>query len=725
MSREQPQICGLLQKWVNFSKGFRPRLFILQDGVLRYHKVHGKHKMSISDLLQSGEVIFIGSKHEKLYDKEAHRKTKHGDHDPVPASALVKTLGAVHLAVATIRESSSDDRKFYLYTGTKTLLLRADTRDDKIQWLNCLRGSQIQLKTVSEPFRRASTAGNLPVSPVVTGRPDPHAPVAGAGSSHTASSIRRNSGLQRLSFRPEMVTDAVKRTRERLIQAGFAEPTLSKCLTIFEQELEDWRSQASDEFQRLNDAVSTLQADKRHLERQVVDRDRGGPIRQRTTSFMHDRDEDGTNGSSSDEDDSDFDVATTISSDQEFYEAVEGFYDATDSQDFNLAILPFSRRVRLPELLEKPKIPSLWNIIKDSIGMDLTKVCLPVTFNEPLSMLQKACEDLEYSELLDKAMRAGKDSTLRVAYVAAFAVSAYSSSIGRDRKPFNPLLGETYECMRPEKGWKFFSEKVCHNPVIMAYHCSGRGWSLWGDGEMKSKFMGQYIDMIPVGALHVQFDDGQHFTFNKVTTTVCNVIIGKLYVEHHGTMTFTDVTNPNDPKQVCSLKFKQSSIWDKQSHQVRGNIMDGTEVRGTVHGTWDEQLFLSQPDAVEPTLLWRVCPHPDETIYNMTLFALQLNEITPDCEGKLAPTDSRLRPDQRHLENGFFDMANKEKLRLEQKQREARKLQEGGWKPRWFTPPEGQKPGQDDWRGGYSFTNQYWDARDKNNWEGCRNIFGL
>lgn len=36
---------------------------------------------------------------------------------------------------------------------------------------------------------------------------------------------------------------------------------------------------------------------------------------------------------------------------------------------------------------------------------------------------------------------------------------------------------------------------------------------------------------------------------------------------------------------------------------------------------------------------------------------------------KLPPTDSRLRPDQRHLENGEYDKANSEKLRLEMRQR--------------------------------------------------------
>lgn len=37
---------------------------------------------------------------------------------------------------------------------------------------------------------------------------------------------------------------------------------------------------------------------------------------------------------------------------------------------------------------------------------------------------------------------------------------------------------------------------------------------------------------------------------------------------------------------------------------------------------------------------------------------------------KLPPTDSRMRPDQRCLENGEYEKANAEKLRLEQRQRQ-------------------------------------------------------
>ena len=65
---------------------------------------------------------------------------------------------------------------------------------------------------------------------------------------------------------------------------------------------------------------------------------------------------------------------------------------------------PSSRRDRLPKPQQKEKKVGLWGIIKECIGKDLTKVCLPVYFNEPLSALQKVSEELEYADLLDKVI---------------------------------------------------------------------------------------------------------------------------------------------------------------------------------------------------------------------------------------------------------------------------------------------------------------------------------
>jgi len=56
----------------------------------------------------------------------------------------------------------------------------------------------------------------------------------------------------------------------------------------------------------------------------------------------------------------------------------------------------------MPKPKQAEKVFSLWSIIKECIGRDLSRVCLPVYFNEPISALQKSAEDLEYCDLLDK-----------------------------------------------------------------------------------------------------------------------------------------------------------------------------------------------------------------------------------------------------------------------------------------------------------------------------------
>lgn len=83
-----------------------------------------------------------------------------------------------------------------------------------------------------------------------------------------------------------------------------------------------------------------------------------------------------------------------------------------------------------------------------------------VNFNEPLSMLQRLTEDLEYHELLDRAAKC-ENSLEQLCYVAAFTVSSYSTTVFRTSKPFNPLLGETFELDRlEENGYRSLCEQV-------------------------------------------------------------------------------------------------------------------------------------------------------------------------------------------------------------------------------------------------------------------------
>lgn len=76
-------------------------------------------------------------------------------------------------------------------------------------------------------------------------------------------------------------------------------------------------------------------------------------------------------------------------------------------------------------------------------------------------MLQRLSEDLEYYDLLDKAAKC-QSSLEQMCYVAAFTVSSYSTTVHRTGKPFNPLLGETFELDRlKDCGYRSLCEQVC------------------------------------------------------------------------------------------------------------------------------------------------------------------------------------------------------------------------------------------------------------------------
>ena len=49
---------------------------------------------------------------------------------------------------------------------------------------------------------------------------------------------------------------------------------------------------------------------------------------------------------------------------------------------------------------------------------------------------------------------------LRLAYLAAFACSSWVVTQSRFGKPFNPLLGETFEYVRPDLGYYCATEQV-------------------------------------------------------------------------------------------------------------------------------------------------------------------------------------------------------------------------------------------------------------------------
>lgn len=369
-------------------------------------------------------------------------------------------------------------------------------------------------------------------------------------------------------------------------------------------------------------------------------------------------------------------------------------------------------RKSLPYLRDPKKKYNIWRVVKDSIGKDLSKMAVPVYFNEPISFLQRYTEDLAYHEILLNACE-NEDSLLRIAYIACFAVTSYVPTFERYMKPFNPLLGETFELVRD--GYRVVCEQVSHHPPISAMLCEHKEFNFSGSVNIKTSFKGTHLCVSPVGIYQVrlhQFEDV--FEWSKPQTNVHNIIFGKMYVDHFGKVEIVNRRNG----EKANLQFHKKGWFDKKSHEVSGFVNDHTgEVRYKIEGQWHRSMSIVDVKTNKTIVVWERYPEVEGYDYNYFFsdFSIQLN-LPPEHFPGLPTTDSRFRPDQRALENGDLKLAISEKHRLEEKQRAARALLESQgrkYKPMWFREEAH----------GWVYNGGYWESRELGKFENIPDIF--
>jgi hypothetical protein len=179
-------------------------------------------------------------------------------------------------------------------------------------------------------------------------------------------------------------------------------------------------------------------------------------------------------------------------------------------------------------------------------------------------------------------------------------------------------------------------------------------------------------------------------------------MLGAKYLEHCGQLTIEETQD----QMRCVLDFKETGYWGTSANMVAGAIYNASgKLETRLEGTWHEQM--SQVlDASHLKVLWRANPFPRHSpeYYGLSFFAMTLNEITPDIAKKLPKCDSRYRPDIRAMEEGNIELADKEKIRLEEMQRIRREQKDPLISPKWFTRVDGTDE--------YMYRGGYWERRE-------------
>ncbi|KAG9242702.1 Oxysterol-binding protein-domain-containing protein [Calycina marina] len=428
---------------------------------------------------------------------------------------------------------------------------------------------------------------------------------------------------------------------------------------------------------------------------------------------------------------------SSISSDEEdnLAPAVPGVASLFPVKPKTLDPLPLSITPQRRNTVQAPTVmpPSLIGFLRKNVGKDLSTISMPVSANEPTSLLQRMAEQLEYASLLETAA-AQNNATQRLLNVTAFAISQFSGSRAKERairKPFNPMLGETYELVRSEKetpgGLRLLVEKVSHRPVVMAIQAESNTWSFSQTPAPTQKFWGKSAELITDGrartALRLLDGTDEFYSWNIATVFLRNVVVGEKYVEPTGTMTITnEITGAK-----ATVEFKQKGMFGGRSEdvQVETYTAEGRNAGVGLTGTWSTSLHITKSGKPGPEI-WHCGDLVDGAAqrYGLTTFAASLNEITEIEKGKLPPTDCRLRPDQRATEMGNLDAAETWKLKLEDGQRRRRsELEAKGEKhrPRWFVRAEGGDEGEEVWKL-KNGKEGYWEARAAGKWDGMEDI---
>jgi len=296
-------------------------------------------------------------------------------------------------------------------------------------------------------------------------------------------------------------------------------------------------------------------------------------------------------------------------------------------------------------------------------------------------MLQRLAENFQYAELLNSATKE-KNQYKRLAYITAFNLSSFAFNTFRTLKSFNPILGETFEYIDNDLGFRYFSEQVSHHPPISACYVEGLNYDVYSNTHVDTKFslFKGALFITPNSKTYINIKNlKESYTYTKPKLAVKGLIFGKMRIDCYGKFEVTNRTT-ND---IATVEFLEEGGKTKQG-TIKGEIKNiNGDVELLLDGNWQSHFDIIYPKTDDQEekreTIWRRMMDEncdDEKHFYFTRYVANLNNLSDELRKVLPQTDCRFRQDQRALEDQDYDLAESEKKRLEVKQREARKLRE-------------------------------------------------
>ncbi|XP_045456126.1 oxysterol-binding protein-related protein 8 [Melitaea cinxia] len=333
----------------------------------------------------------------------------------------------------------------------------------------------------------------------------------------------------------------------------------------------------------------------------------------------------------------------------------------------------------------------LWFLLKQvRPGMDLSKVVLPTFILEPRSFLDKLSDNYYHADLLGHAQTL-EDPYQRFKGVLRWYLSGLYRKPKGLKKPYNPVLGETFRCCwrhKNDESYTYYvAEQVSHHPPVSAFYISNRkeGFVIEGSLLARSKFYGNSTSAILEGCARVHLLNwGEAYLTTAPYAHCKGLVIGTLSMELGGKVHIIC----QETGYQADVEFKLRSFLGgaDQTNAISGRIKRGKDTVATIEGYWDGKIDIKDKKTGEESNLLDVAVLKEQRLPRY-LVKIDKQQEWESQRLWLKVSEAILNEDQ--------VVATEQKTIIEEAQRARARSLLAPWIPRLFhrdsrsAPPEG------------------------------------
>jgi len=318
----------------------------------------------------------------------------------------------------------------------------------------------------------------------------------------------------------------------------------------------------------------------------------------------------------------------------------------------------------------------IWDVFKQVAAnvtqrKNLINIALPVRLFEPRSYLERVTDSWCLAPVFLQKASACADPLERLKYVITFAIGGLHNTCTQ-KKPFNPILGETFEG-RYSDGTLVYCEQTSHHPPVTSWQVFGpnNSYKFYGFGEWTASFHVNSITGAQKGVTFVEFPDGTKIQYILPEISVKGILFGNRIMEYLGEIWFKDVTH----NLMAIIKIPPASEgyfswWGSgsvPSDYLKGEIFKYTDDN-------DGESFKPKGEKALSQIAgsWLGCVDFDGKTYWSINDGIKVHKV--EQVDHPLPSDSRFRQDLVALKQGKMDDAASSKTILENNQRSDAKL---------------------------------------------------